>query len=460
MGAPTLQRRQLAPLLEALKDRGFVGGYEELGKSFERRVSRAAIGRGVPDDYAAQVDAGHRAWISGKFEEAVKLLTPLVELAHSNSGAFATAKHQDTRDAVSKAMIALALSYQRLNNNEATQQVFAELIRSFPKLSLSRATHGADAVATFDAIRKKLTDGPRGKLIVRSNVDSALIFINEEAQPAGPVNKELLPGEYRVFAQIPGKQLQLSRAHRVTVKASETTTTAIDLAFDAAVQTSATWTGLGYTSAGEREKSEILHAARFGKSVSASDVAVVGIDQIRGKPAIVGIVVDHERGTELRRASVALDPEPSTDRLKALAQFLAGENLMPDGIDVIVSAGRRAGGGGGNGGSQGPVDKAPSSGTWGGWKWMTGGLALATLGVGGYLLSLDGGCQTPPPAGTPCTDLYVTSTPAYLTLGGGVALAGVAIYLFVRGAGSKPSQSASYVLPARGGAMAGWAIRF
>src|SRR5687768_3809230 len=105
---------QLAPLLEALKDRGFAGGYDELGKAFEKRVSRPAIGRGLPGDLTAQVDAGHRAWISGKFDDAVKLLTPLVELAHANSGAFALAKNRDARDSVSKALIVLALSYSRL----------------------------------------------------------------------------------------------------------------------------------------------------------------------------------------------------------------------------------------------------------------------------------------------------------------------------------------------------------
>jgi hypothetical protein len=266
-----------------------------------------------------------------------------------------------------------------------------------------------------------------------------------------------LPGEYRVFAQIPGKQLVLTRVHKVVVKPSETTTTAIDVAFDAAVQTSPTWTGLGYSTASDREKMEILHAARFGKEVAASDVAVVGIDQVRGKPAIIGILVDHDRGTELRRASVALDPEPSRDRLKALAQFLAGENLKPDGIEVLVSSERRPAGNGGTG-LRDPIDQ-PSS-RWGGWKYLTGGLALAALGVGGYLLQLDGSCKVEPPAGTPCTDLYATATPAYLTLGGGVALAGVAVYLFVRGGGSGTSRSA-YVVPTRGGgALAGWAMRF
>ncbi len=442
---------QLRPLLEALANRGFVGGYEALGRTFEARVSRPPIGKGLPADFAAQADAGHRAWIAGKFEDAVKLLTPLVDNAHANAGAFA--KDQDAREALAKALIALALSHQRRGDPDSMKLAFDELLRSFPTMMLSRATYGPDAVTAFEDAKKALGAKGRGKLTVRSNVDNAVIYINEKIEAAGTVTKEnLLPGDYRVFAQLPGKQL--SRVHRVSVKANEVASVTIDAAFDQVVQTSPTWTGLSFATAADREKSEIRHAAMFGNAVEASAVAVVGIDQVRGHSAIVGILVDRISGTEIRRASVALEPDPGEPRMNALAQFLAGENLAPAGIDVATTQPRVTSRGGGSSGL--PVDR-PSHG-WGGWKFVTGGLAIGALGVGGFLLQRDGTCQTVQPAGVVCPDLYNTATPAYLTLGGGVVLASVTVYLFVRG-GKKPTKTA-FVVPVSGGAVAAFATRF
>ena len=91
------------------------------------------------------------------------------------------------------------------------------------------------------------------------------------------------------------------------------------------------------------------HAALFGNAVEASAIAVVGIDQVHGHPAIIGVLVDRISGTEIRRASVALEPDPGEQRMNALAQFLAGENLAPAGIDVLSTrmVGPPPGGGGG-----------------------------------------------------------------------------------------------------------------
>jgi hypothetical protein len=240
---------------------------------------------------------------------------------------------------------------------------------------------------------------------------------------------------------------QLSRVHRVTVRAKETAQLTIDAGLDLVVQTSKTWTGLAFTSAAQREKSEIEAASQFAAAVDAKAVAVVGIDQVRGKPAIVGFLVNRTRGAEIRRASVALEPTPSAERLEALASFLVGEISAPDGIEVAVID--RPGTGGGSA----PVERG-----WGGWKWLAGGLAIATFGTGGVLLGLDGSCRSDPPAGVVCPDVYNTATPAYLTLGGGAVLAGITMYLFVRGPKSKPRSA--MIVPMHDGAFATFSTRF
>ncbi len=435
--------RQLKPLLDALASKGFNGGYDMIGRSFESRVSRPAIADGLPADLAKRVDAAQQAFITGKFEEAANALSPLIDTAHANGGAFAT--NQSALASLEKALIVLALSQQRMGDPAAMQQTFAEFIRSFPDKTVPRGVYGAEAATAFDQAKKTLAGAGRGKLVVRSSVDTGVIFINEHiTQPGTVTQDDVLTGDYRVFVLLPGKQL--SRQHRVTVRTKETTVINIDAAFDVVVQTSPNWTGLAFANAGDREKSEIEHASQFANAVDADAVAVVGLDQARGKPAIIGILVNRNRRTEIRRASVALDPAPSNERLQALALFLVGDGPAPEGVDVAVVEAPRGGG-----------DRRDSA-RWGGWKFLSGGLAVVALGIGGYLVATDGDCKTTPPAGVTCADVYNNAVPGYLSLGGGAVLAGISVYLFVTG-GSRAPRTA-YVVPTRGGAMAAFSMRF
>jgi len=453
---------QLRPLLEALANRGFIGGYEALGRTFEARVSRPAFDPrgGLPSDLAAQVENGYRAWNAGNFERAIEILTPLVDKAHANGGAFAS--NQDARDALSKALIALALAHDRRGDPAASREAFGELLRSFPSLTLSPAIYGPDAVAKFDRAKRELSGRGLGKLTIRTTASGAVVFLDEKFQGTGNVTRDhLIPGEYRVFVQVGGAQL--SRIHHVVVRPNETATVTIDTAFDQVVRTSATWTGLSFGDAADRERLEVHHAAMFGNAVDASAVAVVGLDQVHGHAAVIGILVDRISSTEIRRASVPLDPPPGVQKLNALAEFLAGENLSPPGIDVIVSGrdARPTGPAGTTrrtGGDGGPRDGNGHG--WGGWKYLAGGAAVVAIGTGAVLLHLDGTCRTDQAPGVVCPDLYSTATPGYLAIGGGAVLAGVTIYLFVRGSRSDPTASTAFVLPARGGAVAGYTLRF
>lgn len=459
-GARPADAARLSPLLDALANRGFVGGYEVLGRQYETRVSRPALAS-LPANFAQQVEDGHKAWATGKFDDAVKILTPLVTAVHASSGAFADNKVQDGRDVLLKAYVVLGLSQQRRGDPEAMKATFAEALRSFPSATLSKATYGPEAVDTFEKAKRELAGRGRGTLRVGSTSEAAVIYINERIEGPGPVTKEnLLPGEYRVFARL-GKQL--SRTHRVTVTANETANVAIDLAFDAVVRTSP-WTGLEYGSDADRQ-AENAHVTRFASALGADAVAVVGIETHRGHPAIVGALINRATGEDIRRAYVPLDPAPSETQLAALAAYITGENLNPPPpIEVakerrapVVGTGTPAGGGPRGDGSR-DVDDVPRSGRWGGWKFLTGAGALVGIGAGVALVALDGKCQGGEPVTPPCMELYKTATPGYVALGGGAVLAAVTVYLFVT-QDRAPARTA-YVVPTSGGAVAGFAMRF
>jgi len=455
---PNDVNRLLSPLLDELATKGFVAGADVVGRRFESRVSRPAFAAtALASNFGPQAEKGHKAWIAGQFQEAVKILAPLVDLAHANPGLFA--QNQPLREKLLKALIALALSQQRIGDPSATRQTFAEIVRSFPQATITPGSYGPDAANLFAQVKQSITAGGTGKLTIKVTNDGAAVFVNEEFQTVGSTTKDgLVPGEYRVFAQV-GKQL--SRSQRVVVRANDETTITINTAFDDVVHSSPAWTGLHFTSAADRERYESAFAAVFATGIDASGVVVVGVDNVKGRPALVGTLVNLINGQEIRRASVALDPDPPVDRLRSLARFLAGDDAAP-GVDVlpprattVVSSAAAADTGTGVTPEMVDTRAQPSGGIWGGWKYLTGGLAVGGLAVGGYLLSIDEDCTD-----ADCNFQRETTAPGWATLGAGVALTGVTLYLFLRSDGDEPTRSAFIVPTTGGGAYAGFATRF
>ena len=447
---PEDANRLLSPVLEELATRGYVAGPDVVGRRFEQRVSRTSLVEGgLPDTFADQVEKGHKAWIAGRFDDAVKLLTPLVDAAQANPGAFA--QNQPLREKLLKALIALALSHQRSNNTDAARKTFGEILRSFPDTQLSRASYGPEAFNVFEQVKKDISASGKGKLSVKADPNAA-VFINERFQnDGGNARLDVLPGEYRVFVRVGN---QLSRVHRVDVAAGGDETVTIDTELDTRVHSSPKWTGFQFAEPASREKNESLYAAMFANAINARGLVVIGIDNVKGKPAIVGSTVSLMDGRNVRRASVPLDPDPPVEKLKALGRFLAGDNAAP-GIDIQLAGDINSVPKGGDGqGVQIGDRKRSGGGPWGGWKWITGTAGIAAMGIGAYYLSVDGDC-----ADDPCTYYRETSIGGWAALGGGVALAGISVYLFVRGSGES-STGPAFVVPARDGAYAGYSLRF
>jgi hypothetical protein len=439
----------LEPMLSELATKNFVGGGDGVGLRFESTVSRPAgsVGK-LPPNFADQVDQAHKAYFAGKFDDAIKMLVPLVDTARANTGAFAM--QPALREKLTKATIALALAYNRSGDAAAAKATLGELVRSSADAQVPKGTYGPEANALFEQVKKELTAGPKGRLLVKLANEDAEVFINERLERTGTTVKELIPGDYRVVVQRRGT---LSRNHRVTIKPGSDVTIAVDLPFDAVVHTTG-WVGFEFPSDADREKSESTYAQQFASKVGAGGVIVVGFDQVRGRPAVVGSLISTVNGRELRRASLALEPPPSEDRLQALARFLGGEQATPD-IDVQISG--EASNLVTSGGKV--IEAQEPGGRWGGWKWLSGVAAVAGIGAGAYLLKIDGTC--PDGSNTSnCPNLYNVTAPAWGTLGAGAVLAGITVYLFVTDDSAQPRARSAFLVPTDGGALAGYATRF
>jgi hypothetical protein len=323
--------RLLAPVLDELGVRGFAGR-ETLGKSYAAKVSHpASAPGGLPTDFELGVERGHKAWIAGRFDDAIAQLTPLVSTAHANTAVIA--QSQALREKVQKALIALALSLHRKNEVAEARAVLREMLRSYPDSQMPRAIYGPDAFALYEDVRRGAAREAKGKLVVKANNDAAVVFVNEKFAEVGGLQRgDLIPGVYRVYVQFAKRT---SRAHLVEVKADAEASLTIDLDYDATVRTGG-WTGFEFASAGQRDKHEARYAVRFARALGATGVVVVGIDQSRGRASVVGSLLELKSGRELRRASLALEPGPTEARLRSLARFLAGDDAA-SGLDVEIN---------------------------------------------------------------------------------------------------------------------------
>jgi hypothetical protein len=447
--------KAIAPLLRKLAQRGFQTG-SEVGAKFEDRVSRNAGAAGdLPAGFTAEIDKGTKAWASGKFEEAVAILSPLTEAARITNGAFIG--NAKLRDTLLRALVVLGLSQQRLGDPAAATTAFAELIRTFPDATVPRSTYGPEASQLFEQTRKTLAAEARGRVLIKLADEQTEVYIDERLERRGTTVKQLLPGDYRINAQL---GTQRSRTHRVTVKPGDDLIVTIDPVFDAAVHT-AGWSGFAFQTAAERERLESGYAAMFAKAIDGTAVVVISVDTVRGTRAIIGSLV-LLNGKEIRRASLALDPAPSEERVEALAKFLAGEKVtagidveLDGAIPVLTGGNGPTGTGTGTGmGTGTPPARDTGGGRWVGWPIITGVVAVGAIGAGAYLLSKDGTCKDGSDDPLRCPELFENKPPGWGAIAGGAVFAGLTVYLIV----TRPSpakQTQAFVAPSGDGAVAG-----
>jgi hypothetical protein len=319
----------LAPLFEELERREVRHGHARVGQRFEARSSAPSqVGAGLAADFSDAVERAYRLWTAGKFPEAIAAMQPLVDEAHRNPAS--VANNPKVGAAVFKGLVTLSLCHHRLGAEAASREAMAELLRSFD-LEFPRAQYGAEAYQIFLRVKAEAKASASGSLVVHSSDEKAAIYLNERFLKLGDVTRtELIPGRYRVFAQLGKDQ---GRLHVVEVKAGSAIELEIDPSFERTVVTSSEWSGLTFADRNEREKREVEVAARFGAALDVMGVIVVGIDERNQRSVVYGALINSVTKKELRRASVGLDSLPPPERLRALARFLTGDQPVA-GIEV------------------------------------------------------------------------------------------------------------------------------
>jgi len=442
--------RLVAPVLDELAKSKIDSG-DTVGRRIANLSTPSQTVAGIPPNFAQEADAGLRLYAQGNFNAAIQKLNPLVEAAQHNSAAFA--KVTTLAPPLQKAMIALALAYSRNGDQAAMRSMFFEMIRSFPEAQVARTVYGPEAAQAFEESRKTLAAMGTGKLIV--HVTKGAVFVDETYRSSGDLTLEVPPGEYRVLVI----DNQPSRTHNVTITANSEKTLTIDAAYDQAINTGNGWTGFLFANDAAREAHEAEYAAKLAHEIKANSVALVGLDQPKSGAVVVGSLISLERATEIRRANVALNPDPSRERLKALAHYIVGEGDT-GGIDVVDL-------------SKQPVHVAEPTAAlqpkmvaqsdtvdtrWGGWRWISLGATVGLAGTGATFYLLNGHCNGPPPPnGSPCTNVFDNHPYDRDTLLAALPFAALTVYLFATQTKTVDAHTAALV-PVSHGAVATYAF--
>jgi hypothetical protein len=391
------------------------------------------------DTSAAEItqraESGYEAYTRGRFAEAEAALTRAIERIHRNPALLVL--DTNNLDATFKILVALALSQAKRGDTSGSVATLIELIRTFRHRPITRVDYGPDAEQFYGAVARQVEALGRGELSISVASDQAVIFVDGQIRGLGKAALiDLIPGVYRVFIQVPATP---GRQYAVEVTAGHHTVLRVDGELDSSLWLTDSWVGFVFATEAERARQAGFAGTLARRWGGGAPLAVIGMAQLSGRPAITGHLYDAS-GRVVRGAAVVLGEhgeappvgvgaEPADEpRLRALARYLA-DGVPAAGVHVLRDGGapgdgpRRpdAGDAGGAGRAGGPL--APR---------VLVGAGAAALVAGSVLYAID-----QDPAGP--NSVYRNTAPAGIAVGA-VGLAAVSVGLWLWGArgGSSP----------------------
>lgn len=432
----------------ALAREGYLVGPGGAGAAYESRVSRPgmAVDTAWIDRFPQEVEIGYGLWLRGAFDDVISTIEPLLAQAEASPGAFVG--NDDLKEARLKAMIALAMSRQRVGEKKPATETWTDIVRSYPLTAPDRSTFGPEIAKTHEEAIGRVAKLGTGTLTVEVDDPRAIVYVNERKLGTGSQQTvALAPGPYRVYVAAPG---QRGRLYPVTVTRGKATTVATEPTIDRVVVTGPAWFGFRFDSGESRKNDEVKRALRVAQVLAVDSVVIVG--ELADERAVYGLSIEVKTGAVRRRGKATLEGDGVADGLAALGAYLAGKEANAP-ITVLKPIDRSLDN---DNAIAGPAHtKSPSRIP----AWLSAGAAVASFVTGGVMLSLDGKCTADPVApAIECARVYDTSIGGYAALGAGAVFTVSSIYFFARG-GDKPSNESRGVaaIPLGGGGLAVYA---
>ncbi|HEX3759812.1 MAG TPA: hypothetical protein VHW23_13955 [Kofleriaceae bacterium] len=405
----------MAPLLDELEQRGFAtrpASIAELAGGSAPRPGVLDTGT-TAAEITQPAESGYEAYTRGRFAEAEAALKLAIDRIHRNPALLVL----DTSNlgATFKILVALALSQARRGDTGGSVATMLELVRTFRSQPITRVDYGPDAEQFYRAVARQAQALGRGELSISVTSEQAVIFVDGQIRGLGKAAlSDLIPGTYRVFVQVPATP---GRQYEVEVTAGHHAALRVDWELDSSLWLTDSWVGFAFATEAERARQAGFVGTLARRWGGGTLLAVVGMAQLSGKPAVRGQLYD-ATGRLVRGAAVVLDgaDEP---RLRALARFLS------DGVPVagvhVIRDGASPGDGTADAGSGGRL--APR---------LLVGAGAAAMVAGGVLYAIDQDPGGPNP-------MVRNTAPAGIAVGA-VGLAAVSVGLWLWGArgGSSP----------------------
>lgn len=402
-----------APVYAELQRRGFKSGADATG-AIDARM--AGPGDDPSDEnlaaVASRVERAEASYYKGSFEDAVKDAEASWKTLVGWSGYLA--RNQDKRMLLRRALAVYAEAQRRRGAPDEATRAMSELVRSFPDKPLTTAEYSPKLVRFYRQVARELDKQGPGTLEVAVDDPSVAVFIDEQYAGAGTVEKQLVPGRYRIYVQKSDERP--GRVHEVVLGADARERVAITWALDGALRTREAFAGFAFSDERGRRRDEAKNAVQVARVLLADRVIVLGIRVYDERRALIGAVLSLDTGKQQKSAHLALEPVlPSDDRLREMARFLAGDESagpfepvreapLPDDIAVLPGQPFRL------------------------LKWATVATGVGALATGVTLIAIHR--ENLPDQQVPFTR---NSRPAgILTVSAGAVLTGVGVYFFIR----------------------------
>ncbi|MBI5608963.1 MAG: PEGA domain-containing protein [Deltaproteobacteria bacterium] len=348
----------------------------------------------------------------------------------------------------------LATAYVAAGDKPAAVDVFRTVITTFGlKAPVTDDNYRPDVVELFKTEVKKVEKMPKGSVEVTSNPPGARIILGGNDRAATPATvADLIPGNYGIRLQSGD---QSSMLHKVEVKGGGVAKFTADIGFESHLALEEDHVGLMYSDLKAAEARLVADAVMVGKDIEVNLVCVVGVSGGKLNSYLIDVAGARivRSATDVKVPKVGISPRAVNRVLVTILGEKADKNVVEPG-----------GGGGGGGGVW--YKSTPG--------WIAAGGAVVLLGTGAAFskyLNLSGitayYCADPSAKcdgyNTPHNKLeydqqvkdYVASSEtkamvAGVGLGAGVALAGLAGYLFYAES-QKGEATAHVVVPSGNG---------
>lgn len=226
-------------------------------------------------------------------------------------------------------LLAVQLHREKGENRQA-DEAMRRILRVDPKYQLDPNYFSPSLRTDFETERRRLVQGPKLRLSVRSSPAGADVFLDGVRVGRSPFHGEFPAGAYTLEVAKAGT---VSLPRKVELRA--TTQLQVDLDFEGAVLTSP---GLCIT--GNDESVLLSRTVKLGAVVDAEQVVLVRLERAAAGPRwVAAALVSVERGQKLREGGLKVAPGTNAlDEMKDLVEFLITGQVTRK-VVVVAEAG-------------------------------------------------------------------------------------------------------------------------